>query len=539
MSGLLRSAGPALVLAGLALLPFHNKAFTIDDTLFLQQAQHVLVDPWHPTAFDVVWTEHPYPTRMSEIMVSGPVMAYLLVPTVMAGGAEWVAHLTQFLLLVVAICSTAQLGRRLGLDERTACVSALLLVGSPAVLAMAATAMPDIAAMTFAILGLERLAAWRDTRRWPAAVMGAASLALAILARSHALLLLPLFAAFIVKQAHSWSDWRRVPVRVWAPLLAAPVLAVLGALALRDPHVSPVSTAQATFRYSDWSFVGRNLIAFCSHWTLVLPVTIPWLILRWRAILKGPAIYLMTAGVAWMLAQDAPAARVWPVAIAAALGARVLADIIVDGARRRDSIQLALGLTLLAAIPVAFYQHLPSKYLLVSAPAAALLIARALALRAAPIAAPLTAGVVTIGLVLAVLIMRADAAFADLGRRAADEFIKPHTAAGRSVWFAGHWGFQWYAEQAGARCLTIRGPRPQTGDLIVSSQMSLGGIVEAFGPRRYVASFTEDRPGGRIMTRGGGAGFYSNDWGFLPWTYGDDLLDRYTLWQLGSAVPSR
>ena len=61
--------------------------------------------------------------------------------------------------------------------------------------------------------------------------------------------------------------------------------------------------------------------------------------------------------------------------------------------------------------------------------------------------------------------------------------------------------------------------------------MALGGIIEAFGQRRSVASFAEDRPGGRIMSRRDGAGFYSNAWGLLPWVWSDDLLDRYTLWQ--------
>ena len=63
---------PALCLAAAALLPFRHKAFTIDDTLFLLQAQHLLVDPLHPTAFTAVWTDAP--RRLSAIMPSGPVI---------------------------------------------------------------------------------------------------------------------------------------------------------------------------------------------------------------------------------------------------------------------------------------------------------------------------------------------------------------------------------------------------------------------------------------------------------------------------------
>ena len=62
---------PAILIAVAALAPFHDKAFTIDDTLFLRQVEHVLSDPLHPTAFEMVWSEFPWPTRMSAIIPSG------------------------------------------------------------------------------------------------------------------------------------------------------------------------------------------------------------------------------------------------------------------------------------------------------------------------------------------------------------------------------------------------------------------------------------------------------------------------------------
>ena len=46
---------PAVALCVGALLPFMNKAFTNDDVTFLLQARHVLGDPLHPTAFEMVF----------------------------------------------------------------------------------------------------------------------------------------------------------------------------------------------------------------------------------------------------------------------------------------------------------------------------------------------------------------------------------------------------------------------------------------------------------------------------------------------------
>jgi len=46
-----------------------------------------------------------------------------------------------------------------------------------------------------------------------------------------------------------------------------------------------------------------------------------------------------------------------------------------------------------------------------------------------------------------VLLLRADADFADYGRRAAAELIAPRVAAGEKVWYGGQWGFYWYARE--------------------------------------------------------------------------------------------
>jgi hypothetical protein len=538
MLRVIRAAAPGVLLATLLLVPFFGKAFTIDDTLFLKQAQHLLTDPLHPTAFDTVWTEKPAPLRMSEIMASGPTMAYLLVPTVLAGGAEWVAHLTQLLLFVGGVVATTSLALRLGLDERGARTVALLLAATPAAIAMASSAMPDIAAMTFAAVGLERLLAWRDTQRWSAGLAAAVALAIAALARSHVLLLLPVGAFMLPGEPFSWRRWREMSALLWLPLVAVPFLYLLAAVIVRDPH-GPSTVLAATLTYSDSSFLAANSVAFVTHWSFVIPLTLPWMLVRWRRVLRSPLLYLTAPAIWLVLNSQQPASRLVLVTIAGSLAAAVLGDIFIDAWKRRDSTQLALGLALLAPLPVGLYQHLPSKYLLIAAPAAAILVAR-LVCRAVPaVAWRVLVAAVPAGAILGLLIVNADAAFADLGRRAARELIATQTAQGYTVWFAGHWGFQWYAEQAGAKALTQHGPGPRPGDLIVSSQNALGGIVEMFQPRALIRSIADDRPGGRIMSKQAGAGFYSNAWGYLPWVWSDAVLDRYTLWRMDAFEASQ
>jgi hypothetical protein len=139
---------------------------------------------------------------------------------------------------------------------------------------------------------------------------------------------------------------------------------------------------------------------------------------------------------------------------------------------------------------------------------------------------------------LGVAVLRADEVFAGLGRRAAAEWIAPRTAAGEKVWFAGHWGFQWYAEKAGARCLTRTPPYPEEGDLAVSSLRAKGDAILWYPRRTRLGRIADDTPGGRVMSKELDAGFFSNGWGYLPWAWGDVVADELTLWRLDQQGPT-
>src|SRR5437588_9581513 len=74
----IRVAAPALLICVLLLAPFYDKAFTIDDTLFLHGAMQVLVNPMRPGAYDVVWDEDLRIRVSAGSMITGPLAAYLL-----------------------------------------------------------------------------------------------------------------------------------------------------------------------------------------------------------------------------------------------------------------------------------------------------------------------------------------------------------------------------------------------------------------------------------------------------------------------------
>src|SRR5947209_16117419 len=92
-----RAALPGSILAILCLLPYWNKAFGIDDPVFLLIANQILKSPLHPMRFELCWSGHEICSQASNLAAGHTLGGYLLVPVILGGGAEWIAHLIQMI----------------------------------------------------------------------------------------------------------------------------------------------------------------------------------------------------------------------------------------------------------------------------------------------------------------------------------------------------------------------------------------------------------------------------------------------------------
>lgn len=441
---------PALALAAIVLLPFLGKAYTIDDPVFLREAQHLLTAPLHPSAFEIVWTND-HRLRASAFLPGGQAIAYLLLPLALADWQEWAAHLLMLVYFMLAVTGTAALARQLGLSPWAQQAAALLTASAPVALGMAGTVMPDIPAAMFSVWGMERYVVWVRTRRWSAGLAAACLLACAVLTRMNLLALVGIAALWGLRE--SW--------RVAVPAGLAVGLSVAGYLLTQDPDPqggTPVSAALWQLRFDRSSFHAVSLIS----------------------------AYLLTTPL-----------------LAALLTRRRLAE--YGG---------LLWCWLLVPITTIVYINFAAKYVLPAVPAVAVLAAHGLdrlRQRGAVLAV-----IVSAGTVLGVLILRADARMAGTARDAAARLIRPRVEAGERVWFAGHLGFHWYAENAGAVSIAIEPPHPEVGDILVAQTFDEPGML-CFLPRESLEDHGDTQPSGRIMSRRASAGFYSNIWGLWPW----------------------
>jgi 4-amino-4-deoxy-L-arabinose transferase-like glycosyltransferase len=419
MVRVLRAAWPALAIIALGLAPFLDKAFTIDDTLFLRVAEHALVEPLAPMAFPYVWTDHP--ERMSELLANGPLGGYLLVPCLLAGGAEWVAHVTWWLVCAVGVLATVSLALRIGLSPLYAGFAGALVATAPAVLTMTSTNMPDVPAMTLAALGMERLFAWRKDQRWHQAIVAALALALAPMARSQTILLWPLAALVLGLDVVEQRDWKALAPRKLAPVIALPVILWVANRLTADPEYTG-GLIETMRRFSIWG--NKNALAWALQFAPTMPL-VPWLILRLRSARWWWAPVFIAA--TWWASPDLEVYGPLRLLFAAFAGftATALVDMVADAWRRRDLLRFVLVGWTLISLPVVMYVHMSAKYFVPSAPAIALLVALAAREVSDRWARVVMSAGAAAGLVLGVLIVSADARFADLGRRAAAELIAP------------------------------------------------------------------------------------------------------------------
>lgn len=524
---------PAILLALACLLPFLHKAYQTDDTWFLLEARQILKTPLQPMSFEICWwvVNETCVTRAASLGAgtTQALMGYLLVPVILAGGAEWIAHLLQILLVGVVVLEMVRLALRLGFDRVQAGVAGLLVVAIPPFLSMASTAMPDVAALALALTGIERLLAWKDEQRWHHAAVASLALGVAPYARPHAAFLIPigalwLFNEFQIRKA--LAQFRR-QAYMWMPILIA--VCILIALNLLTRDRSPIYESKKIFIYS--GKVPVNLFAYFRYLSFPIPFTLVWLATRWRKahmLIVFPAIPVLIFH--FMLSPNRSLVREWPIA-AALYGLTALADMIFHHLNLRDRFNILLSLWMLIPLPAIIYIHFPIKYMVPVLPAIALILIQTLSplSRSRALLAHTTLVFACAG--FSFLMLRADADFAEYGRRAAAELVAPHVAAGEKVWYGGIWGFYWYAHEAGARVSKPGEPGPNPGELLAVGLMEGGTLTrDRFPNRELIDSRRYDSPHGRTM--GYGAGLYSNTFGDSPWVWNPQATNVFELWRI-------
>ena len=122
---------------------------------------------------------------------------------------------------------------------------------------------------------------------------------------------------------------------------------------------------------------------------------------------------------------------------------------------------------------------------------------------------------------LAVLVAQSDFEYAVAVQRSAEDVFTKYKLKQTTVWFEGHWGFQYYMQKLGARAVDFKHAQQLPGDILVLPQHN----TDVNQPSPEISLFREtlsvpnpSRLG--AWCRDVGAGFFSSVVGPLPFGFG-------------------
>jgi 4-amino-4-deoxy-L-arabinose transferase-like glycosyltransferase len=541
-----RSAGLLAVATALGLLPFVGKAFHMDDPQFLWTARQILVRPADFYGFAINW--YGVETTMAEIVSNPPLAAYYMTPVVaVAGFREVPLHLAFLLPAVAAVLGTWEVARRL--SPRPA-LAAAITAATPVFVVSATTVMADVILLAAWVWAVALWMRGVDDDRPLACAAAVVLVAVAALTKYYGAALIPLLGAYSLHRARRPTAalaWFALPMVILAAYDLYTLALYERGLLFESAALSGGSRAVAARSTLARATIGLAFTGGCLA-TAALYATGLWSWRRLAAALPLAAMGALAAaastdlldGFPWLLRAGVPWSVLAHLALFGLGGVLLLVLAAVDLARHRDPPALLLGLWMAGGFVFAAFVNsaVNARSVLLMAPAAAILVVR----RLGP--APPSAGVVAdwrmwralpVGLALALLLASADHGLAGAGRTAARRIHADYGGgATRTLWFQGHWGFQYYMELEGARAVDRSRPRVTAGDLLIIPENNSNTFALPSVPLTHVGVL--ELVSSRWMTTTHplrGAGFYSDFIGPLPFAAGPVPPERYRVVRIG------
>jgi len=542
-----------------------DKAYTIDDPLFLWLGNHLQTSPLDFFGFSVNWDGHLRP--MYEVTRNPPLAGYYIAAAgSLIGMGERSLHLAFAIPALAAAWGTWRIALRLCADSRAALEATVLACASPVFLVSSTSVMSDTTMLAFwvwaIVLWLDGLHEDRPGRLWAAGLLTAA----AGLTKYFGFALVPLLGAYALCHVRERGEVNRVGLTVLP--LALPILVAIGYEALTASLYGTGLLFDAARFASDWrsqaapAASGRILLglAFAGGCSISALLFTPllwrgrWLALGALALLA--ALFAPGTLLGWAAPGELAQVRLLSVQLVLFTlgGLSLLALVACEARRSLDAETVLLGSwvvgTLVFAAGLNWTNNGRSN--LAMAPAAGILIVRRLGHLAAARAAPreseagtargrafLHAGALASAIVIGLAVAQADARWANDVRGAAREATTRFLANGEPAYFWGRWGWQFYLQQAGARPIEYGAAPIATGSLLLEPTNNYT-LPRSMGPPAVVllAEFEhtiDDRTRWvHTASAAQGAGFYDSRGKLLPYVFGrraDVPRDRYRVWR--------
>lgn len=533
--------GLLVLLTGIFLAPFLQKAVHLDDPVFLWSAQKIASHPSDPFGITVNW--YGTPTSLTEITQNPPgVSYYLAIAALLTGWNEFGLHLALALPAILIVVGTYVLACRFCAQP---VLAALIVLATPIFLVSSTTLMCDttmlclwIWAMIFWLRGLEH-------RLTAMLILAGLLMAAAAITKY--------FGACLIPLLFTYSLFRERRLGWWILPLCIPVNAVAcydwftvatyghtmfsgaGSYAVAVPRNTTVFLRSLT----TLSFTGGGIIAGLFFTPLLWSRRKLAILLLVTIGVFGVLVAIPNIGKFTLHNQAGELRWLALIQLATfATGGVVIVILALEDLWHHQDPNSALlvlwtgGVLLFAAV---FNWTVNGRVLLPMVPAVAILIVRQIEQRSLNKSLPslwhyapplIPAGLITLSCAYA------DTVHAETARTAATTICEQYKTSSGTIWFQGHWGFQYYMEANGAKPLDFSAPeKVLPGDIVIIPDNSTNAIAVPIPPAHKIDTIQQRTCRWlAVMDSAAGAGFYSASWGPLPYAFGTVPPENYEVW---------
>jgi hypothetical protein len=544
-----------LVLAAACLIPFLNKAFCIDDPLFLWTARQIQQTPTDFYGYPVNWYGTAQP--ISTVMKNPPLWSYGLAVVGLAGSTEVWFHACSALAALAVLAGTWNLATLLKADPAR---SGLLTLATPVFLVSSTNVMCDVALTAGWVWTIYFWKRGLDRGSHFDLALAALMITLTSFTKYFGIALIPLLLVY------TWTQSRRLSrSMLWMgiPLLALDGFQVWTSSLYGTGLVLDAGQYSVTTKFRSATNVIHSLVTILVFLGgCLLPMVfdsvkmgtwprVAWLIVP-AVVAVGATLLFPQSFCEELIRQNLSLPRyvLIQVAVFAAVGAH-LVRITIDDLRAHRSPESGLLFcwivgTLLFAGGVNW--TINGRCLLPLVPAMAIVISRRLA-------DPMASGsrenagkeipgprLITIlpGLVLSLIVAWADFEAANSARRAAAELQAIVQSATSGVSFQGHWGFQYYMEQSGVHAMDFDDFDMKPGDIVIIPMNNTNINLPPDGVCRLKDARTiRQTVPCSTMNNQAGTGFYTSVWGPVPYSFGPAPSDRFLIVEVVKPIRKR
>lgn len=511
-----------------AVAPFLNKAFHVDDPLFLWMAHQIVKHPLDPYGFNVNWSSFAQP--MSVVMQNPPLCSYYTAAiAAFFGWSELVLHLAFLFWAIISVLGTFAVARRFC---REPLLVALFTLFTPVFLVSATSVMCDVMMFAFWVWALEFWFAGLDRQQRWRFFVSAVLISGAALTKYFGIALVPLLVihtlvrdrrrainlAFLLIPLAVLSNYEFVTEEKYGRGLLTAAMAVSSSVssATRPSHLAQLLMGLA---FTGGCFIGTLFFARLRSGTVFLGTVLTFVVFT---------VAFKFLIVSWVY-LDTSEAPVWlEGGFFATMGGGILAFPVMNFVRQRDADALLLLLWVLGTFAFAtfFNWSITARTFLPMAPAVAILtIQHSERLQDG---SWLKYSALSLAAASSMLIGLADYRQADCARAAAWSYEQRYGSEASKVQFLGHWGFQYYMEQWNAKPFDRSNPKIAHGEIVIGpfGDPNVNKVQVDRVSMRDESKFNS-LPLISTSSLGSGASFYSSFGGPLPWVINKIPPERY------------